>query len=290
MKSIHYSLFKNGIVLLWLLSSIMACEGMNTSKQDRLVARAENHYLYRSDIERYFKSFDSKEDSLVRVSNFINTWAHQKLLYEKSMINLPIDKIAELNDLVNGYESNLFTNAYREFVLKSSMDTLLVEDDVNEYYQINKQNFKLKEPVYRVRFISLPLDNVDRREITNRFKKFDAEDIVFLDSLSFQFSNYFLSDSIWLSGMEIKDQLYFLDERQQERFLKTPNYYEVKDSLALYLLALVDRLDRGSIAPLSYVENTIKDVVFNKRKIEFLRYFDNNILQDAIKTKKFETY
>jgi hypothetical protein len=84
--------------------------------------------------------------------------------------------------------------------------------------------------------------------------------------------------------------LYFLDERQQERFLKTPNYYEVKDSLALYLLALVDRLDRGSIAPLSYVENTIKDVVFNKRKIEFLRYFDNNILQDAIKTKKFETY
>jgi hypothetical protein len=56
------------------------------------------------------------------------------------------------------------------------------------------------------------------------------------------------------------------------------------------LLALVDRLDRGSIAPLSYVENTIKDVVFNKRKIEFLRYFDNNILQDAIKTKKFETY
>jgi hypothetical protein len=64
----------------------------------------------------------------------------------------------------------------------------------------------------------------------------------------------------------------------------------VKDSLALYLLALVDRLDRGSIAPLSYVENTIKDVVFNKRKIEFLRYFDNNILQDAIKTKKFETY
>lgn len=290
MKSIRYSLFKNGLVLLGLVFTVLACEGMNTSKQDRLVARAENHYLYRSDIERYMKLFNSKEDSLVRVSNFINTWAHQKLLYEKSMINLPIDQIAELNDLVNEYESSLFTNAYREFVLKSSMDTLLVEDAVNEYYHINKQNFKLKEPVYKIRYISLPLDNVDRREITKRFKKFDGEDIVFLDSLSFQFSNYFLSDSIWLNGMEIRDQLYFLDERQQERFLKTPNYYEVKDSLVLYLLSLVERLDRGSIAPLSYVENTIKDVVFNKRKIKFLRYFDNNILQDAIKTKKFEKY
>jgi hypothetical protein len=90
--------------------------------------------------------------------------------------------------------------------------------------------------------------------------------------------------------MEIRDQLYFLDQRQQERFLKTPNYYEVKDSLAIYLLVLVERLDRGKIAPLSRVENTIKDVVFNKRKIEFLKSFDNDILQDAIKYKKFETY
>jgi hypothetical protein len=90
--------------------------------------------------------------------------------------------------------------------------------------------------------------------------------------------------------MEIRDQLYFLDPRQQERFLKTPNYYEVKDSLAIYLLLLVERLDRGKIAPLSRIENTIKDVVFNKRKIEFLKSFDNDILQDAIKYKKFETY
>ena len=290
MISIFYKLIRFKLILLCLISTIMACTGMNSSIQDSLVARAENHYLYRSDIEHHFKTFDSIDDSLVRVKNFINSWAHQKLLYEMSMINLPADKIADLNVLVDDYESGLFRNTYREFVLKSSMDTLVVDDYVIEYYKKYKQNFKLKEPVYRVRYISFPPDNVDRREITKRFKKFDREDEVFLDSLSFQFSNYFLSDSIWLSGMEIRDQLYFLDQRQQERFLKTPNYYEVKDSLAIYLLVLVERLDRGIIAPLSHVENTIKDVVFNKRKIEFLKSFDNDILQDAIKHKKFETY
>jgi hypothetical protein len=212
------------------------------------------------------------------------------LLYEKSLINLPEEKITQLNDLVNNYQSDLFMNAYREFVLKSSMDTLMTEGLIRAFYEETKHNFKLKEPVYRIRYISFPLDNVDQREITKRFKKFDENDVVFLDSLSFQFSNFFLSDSIWLNEVEIRDQLFFLDELQQDRFLKTPNYYEVKDSLALYLLTLVDRLDRGNIAPLSYVENTIKDIVFNKRKIEFLRSFDNDILQDAIKTKKFETY
>ena len=277
--------------LLFILSSVLlSCDGVNSSDSERLIGRAENHYLYLSDVKRSFDGFTSKEDSLIRVTKFIDEWARQKLLYEKSLINLPEEKITQLNELVNNYQSDLFMNAYREFVLKSSMDTLMTEGLIRAFYEETKHNFKLKEPVYRIRYISFPLDNVDQREITKRFKKFDENDVVFLDSLSFQFSNFFLSDSIWLNEVEIRDQLFFLDELQQDRFLKTPNYYEVKDSLALYLLTLVDRLDRGNIAPLSYVENTIKDIVFNKRKIEFLRSFDNDILQDAIKTKKFETY
>jgi hypothetical protein len=49
-------------------------------------------------------------------------------------------------------------------------------------------------------------------------------------------------------------------------------------------------LDQNQIAPLPYIENTIKKIVFNKKKIEFLKEFDKDILRDAIKTKKFETY
>ena len=49
-------------------------------------------------------------------------------------------------------------------------------------------------------------------------------------------------------------------------------------------------LDQNQIAPLPYIENTIKNIVFNKKKIGFLKEFDKDILRDAIKTKKFETY
>ena len=206
------------------------------------------------------------------------------------MINLPQNKISELTHLVDAYQNSLFINAYREFVLKSTMDTLTTQSLIGTYYEENKRNFLLKEPIYRLRYISFPLDNVDRREITRRFNRFDPEDVKFLDSLSFQFSNYFLSDSIWLNQIEVRDRLGYLDQQQQDRFLKSPNYYEVKDSLALYLYQLAGRLDRGNVAPISYVENTIRDIVFNQRKLEFLRSFDNDILQDAIKTKKFEKY
>ena len=84
------------------------------------------------------------------------------------------------------------------------MDTLITKPLIDSFYEVNKQSFLLKEPLYRIRHISLPLDNVDRKEIRLRFKRFEDEDIRFLDSLSFQFSNYFLSDSIWLNQLEVR--------------------------------------------------------------------------------------
>ena len=278
------------VILSCLLVFLTSCDSISSSNQDRLIARAENHYLYLSDIELDFEHLASKEDSLIKVSDYINNWARHKLLYEKSMINLPEDKITELTNMVDAYENSLFINAYREFVLKSTMDTLTAKSMISAFYKSNKHNFLLKEPIYRIRHLSFPLDNVDRREIISRFKRFDLEDVSFLDSLSFQFSNYFISDSIWLNQVEVRDQLHYIDPKEQKRILKSPDYHELKDSLALYLFQLVDRLDRGNVAPVSYIENTIRDIVFNKRKLEFLRSFDNDILQDAIKTKKFEKY
>ena len=290
MRLINCLQLSKRVILTCLLVFLTGCDSISSSNQDRLIARAENHYLYLSDIERDFEPFISEEDSLIKVSDYINDWARKKLLYEKSLINLPEDKITELINMVDAYKNSLFMNAYREFVLKSTMDTLTAKSMIGAYYASNKRNFLLKEPIYRIRHLSFPLDNVDRREITRRFKRFDVEDVSFLDSLSFQFSNYFISDSIWLNQVEVRDQLHYIDAQKQKRLLKSPDYYEVKDSLALYLFQLVDRLDRGNVAPISYVENTIRDIVFNQRKLEFLRSFDNDILQDAIKTKKFEKY
>jgi len=269
---------------------LICCDSISSSNQDRLIARAENHYLYLSDIERNFETFRSEEDSLIKVSNYINSWARQKLLYEKALINLPEKIISELSHLVGEYEYDLFVNAYREFVLKSSMDTSISKSLIHSFYEDNKRNFLLKEPIYRLRHISFPLENVDRREITRRFKRFHKEDVKFLDSLSFQFSNYFLLDFMWLNKIEIRDQLNYMDHEEIEKLLKSPDYYELKDSLGLYLFQLVERIDRGNIAPISLVESTIRDIVFNQRKLEFLKLFDNDILHDAIKTKKFEEY
>jgi hypothetical protein len=220
----------------------------------------------------------------------INNWARKKLLYEKSLVNLPTNKIAQINSMVDDYESSLYRNTYREYILKSLMDSVLSKELISDFYYENKNNFKLKEPLYKIRIIGFPLDNVDRREITGRFRRFESKDFYYLDSLSFQFSNYFLADTIWLNKFDVFEKVSFLNNENVDYYLKKQNYFEVKDSLDLYLFEVVQMLDQNQIAPLPYIENTIKNIVFNKRKIEFLKEFDKDILRDAIKTKKFETY
>ena len=277
-------------IMSFFFMILVSCDSITSSNQDRLIARAENHYLYLSDLERNLKSFSSVEDSLIKATNYINNWAREKLLFEKSLINLPQEKISDLSNLVDAYKNNLFINAYREFVLKSTMESFDTTSIINSFYEANKENFLLKEPIFRVRYISFPLDNVVRKQITRRFKRYNVEDVRFLDSLSFQFSSYFLSDTIWLNEIEVGEQLNNLNQKQKELFLNSPNYFEVKDSLDIYLFKLAERLERGNIAPISYVENTIRDILFNQKKLELLRSFDNDVLQDAIKYRKFEKY
>ena len=199
----------------------------------------------------------------------INNWARKKLIYEKSLINLPVDKISKINSMVDDYKSSLYRNNYREFVLKSLMDTVLNKKLISDFYESNKNNFKLREPLFKIRFISFPLDNVVRDEIITRFRRFEPNDKIFLDSLTFQFSSYFLADSIWLNKYATLEKVSFLNNNNSIKYLKREKYYEVKDSLDLYLFEVIEKLEKNQVAPFAYIENTI-EMLFLK-KIRFLK-------------------
>ncbi len=51
-----------------------------------------------------------------------------------------------------------------------------------------------------------------------------------------------------------------------------------------------DVLGRNEIAPLEYVMPTIKQIVINKRKLEFIKQLEKDITKDAIKNGQFEIY
>tara|TARA_B110000285_G_scaffold58996_1_gene67630 strand:- start:289 stop:1188 length:900 start_codon:yes stop_codon:yes gene_type:complete len=276
------------ITLLFFL--VIGCDQFYNVKQDVVVARAGNSYLYRSELRDNITVFSSKTDSIIQSENYINNWARKQLLFDQAIINLDVEAQKEMDELVNSYRSDLWSRSYKEFIVKSNIDTLISKTEIETYYRENQNNFRLNEAMVNLRYIALPSENIDLLEIKNKLIRFQEEDIRFLDSLTFQFNSYGLKDSLWLTKRELIRTLPIINENNFENYLKKSQFFLVEDAFEVYLLFVNNYMLRNEVAPLVSIENTIRKIVFNKRKLDFIKQFDKEILQDAIRTKKFELY
>ena len=270
---------------------MISCKEFNTNINDKVIARVDNDYLFSSDLQKLKYDYKSKEDSLITINSFINKWALERILLRQSLINLSEEKLTRIENLVQDYKFDLLANNYTEFVVSSKLDTILSSIETYDFYSKNLNNFKLNSPIYRVKYINFLKNNVDRRQITRSFKRFNDSDKRFIDSLSFQFLDSFLADTIWLNKGEIIKNIPFINSNNfEDYFLKKRKYFEIKGETDLSLFNITESIEANQIAPFSYVENVVANIVLNKKKLDLIENFNNEILNDAIKTKNFEVY
>ena len=267
-----------------------ACDHLPSVAQDRVVARAGTHYLYESELEEKLLPQISAEDSTLLAQSIINTWAKKKLLYDQAVINLDDDMQDKLNELVDEYKLDLWARSYKESVVKSMIDTVVSSEAIQEYYAAHKNSFALKESIVQMRYIVLPKDNIDVSLIQEHFQLNAPIDKHFLDSLNYQFNRYEIRDSIWLTKRDFLRNFPVITSSNFNKYLKKSQFFLFEDSIEVYLLHINDYRLASENAPFSMVKNTIRKIVFNRNKLEYLKEFDQEILQDAIQTNKFQIF
>jgi hypothetical protein len=272
-----------------ILCSVISCVDWST-ENDRVVARVDDVYLYSSDFEEGLGDFIDETDSILKTRNYIDSWAKSQLFVQTAKRNLLDSELDDMEELIDQYRVELYTNAYIQSVVNTSLDTIVSTVEIDSFLQTNKGVFKLNAPLYKARFIHLPPDNVDQNEIQRSFQRFNQEDRYFLDSLSFQYYNYLLADNIWLNKRDIMSEVSFLDRENPDKYLKKSQFFRVEDSLGVYLLYIDELLEKGETAPRVILESTIKNIIRNQRKLKFTKQFEKDIVQDAIKSKTYETY
>jgi len=278
------------VLILILILGFSSCDLFKKEQEGIPIARVNASYLYEHDIADLIPEGASPEDSLLRVTNFIDQWATQQLLISGAKINLTQEKQVEFNQLVKQYESDLYTKAYMEALVKQNIDTTISIEEAQVVYNTNLESFKLNEELVKFRYINVDETNSDIEAIEERLKRFDADDKRILDSISIQFRSYSLNDSIWIKVNQAVEKIPVLNPENRKELLKKSNFIQLKDSLGLYLMQINDVLERNEIAPLEYVMPTIKQIVINKRKLEFIKQLEKDITKDAIKNGKFELF
>ena len=260
------------------------------NKPDQVLARLGDEFYYKSDLIEIFPTGLSEEDSVIFVKNRINNWAKEKLLFKKALVNLGDKKQGDLNQLIESYRNELFSYAYQEKIVKSAMDTFISEQSVREYYNINKLNFKLNQEIINARYLKINSENYNLKDVVKRFKRFKQSDKIFLDSISLQFSSYYFNDSLWINKDVFFNKLPDINDRLKQNIVKNKLFYRLEDSLELYLINIKNYKLKNDIAPFDFIKSTLKQVLLNKKKLEFISKFENEIIEDALQQNEFEFY
>jgi hypothetical protein len=276
---------------LTILSLLFFCS-CNYLTQDASIipiARVNDSYLYNEDIIDLISENTTKDDSTLIVNNFINRWATKQLLIDQSMINLSQERQDFFNEMVSQYKTDLYTEAYKSSIISKQLDTVILKKEYEDYYNLNKRNFKLNDELLKVRYIQVDKNFLDLKALEKKIKRYDSIDKKDLTNLSIKFKSFNLNDSIWIKSNVLKGRLPVLKE-ENLKVLKKPNYTQLQDSLGVYLIKIEATLKTNDIAPLSYVKPTIEQIILNKRKQDLLKKIQKDITIDAIKNENFEIF
>ena len=259
-------------------------------KSDQILARVNDDYIFNSDLKKVLPKNLSFEDSILFTNNFINNWAKRKLLFEKALINLDESEQKELFDLIDTYKNEIFSYAYQEKIVKSTMDTIINERLIVDYYDLNKSNFKLNQEIIKARYLILNNKNYNLKEVTNRFRSYKPKDLIFLDSISLQFNAFYFNDSTWINKDIFFSKFPEINDRLKQNITNNKLFYKFQDSLELYLIKIIEYKNKNDIAPFDFIKPTLKQVLINKKKLEFISKFEKEIIEDALQKKEFEIY
>lgn len=285
-----------GVPLNYLLSCLCGalflsgCDSIWRKEQPQALARVGEKYLYEDEVARLVGKNMSQEDSTSFVTNYINNWASKQLLLDKAKINLPEEKLAEFDALVADYRTDLYTRAYKEALVQQGNDSTISTEQLESFYEKEKENFRLKEMLVKLRFVALPKEFLNKVEVAERLKNFGEKDRVVLDSISVQFRKMSFNDSIWVKASRVIDEIPPLTFENVDKQLKKSQFLNLEDDNGVYLAKILDVRNVNDIAPLSFIEPTIEQVLLSRRKLEFIRKLETEVIDEAIKKKEFEVY
>jgi len=267
-----------------------SCNYFKPEAKPQAIARVNDTYLYKDDIKDLVPNGTSKEDSIVIVRNFIDRWASQKLLINAAEINLNADQKTEFDELIKQYRIDLYTKAYLEEIVKQTVDTTISAEELKNYYEANKENFKTNGTLVRLRYINVAKDNPKYETIKNKFFDYRKSDKKFWDLYTLQLKSFAFNDSVWVDMNQVYSKLPFINPDNRDNFMVSGKSIQQGDSLNMYLVKIRNVLDRNQTAPYDYLKPTLREVILNKRKLELIKKFEKEITDDAIKDQKYEIY
>jgi len=275
--------------LIFILIFLASCSYFFDRKNERILARVYDDYLYESDLKEVVPPGTSPEDSANLARNFIDAWVRQKLLIRQAQNNLTEEQMDFTRQLEN-YKNSLLIFEYEHELVNQKLDTIISEEEIETYYSENQSNFLLKENIVQMQYVKLPLNSSNIRQFKQLIYSDESADKTRLSELAEKYAaDYFLDNQNWLLFNDVMAQIP-IKTYNQEEYLKNHQNLEVRDSMYYYIVRFKDFRIKETISPLSLEKDRIKNTILNKRKMELINKMREDLYNNALKKHDFEIF
>ena len=258
------------------------------SKDEReIIASVNEKNLYFSDIIDFLPNQVS--DSVYFVEKFINEWIRRELMISYAEMNLNKD-LLQFEKEIKDYRESLLIYTYQQELVNQNLDTLISLPEVEDYYEEYRDQFKLNKNIFKGRFIVVDKSAPRLKELTKWYKSEKAHHIESLEDYCLQFAKeYYFTDSSWQYFTKINNRLPNLIE-EEEYFLRNTKSVWYEDQICRYYIYIKEYKIKGDQSPLDFETKKIKNILANKKKINYLKQLENELYQNALVKQKIKIY
>ena len=266
---------------------LISCD-FNKKSDDNYVARVGEEFLNYSYLNDLIPENISIEDSVELANKIISEWATSKLLLQNAQNNLNDNEKESIDEKSKKYRENLILSDYKNKISKNNPDTVVTESEIKVFFENNSKNFTLYNEIIQGRYLKLNKNNFNINEIKRRFNRFNVVDRYFFDSISIQLLNYSFNDSTWINKNLFFNKIPNLNNDEIQRIVKNNLFYIKEDSLALYLIKINKYKKANDYAPLDYIYERIRELISNRKRIDYLIKIEKELIEDALIKKTYE--
>ena len=284
------------VIFLCAMASLVSCKGIGSFHdaaqelfRGEVVARAGDHRLHRSELEKFIPAGVSSEDSTNLANHYIKAWAEDILMLDMAESQLSASE-KDVSKELEQYRRALLKYRYEQLYINQRLDTLVTDSEIESYYAENSSRFTLERPLIKARYLIIPSDSRVLKRIKTLMSSSDDTEVTEAEQLAYTSAiKYADMSDTWMDAITLGQEL-SVDYKNLISSIRN-GFAEINDDFGnLHLAYIVDMIPSGKTAPLEYCRERISDLVLSARRHNLQLSLEESLLEEARKNNKFVTY
>jgi len=267
-------------ILLSLLVSIIliACVTDYRPVDKTIIARVGTSYLTLEHIRNSVPQSLWEADSVAAITNFRDSWINRQVLYQEAL-RLNFHNEPEIQSIINRSKEDILSAALQDRIILNDNPELAVSmEEVQNYYEDNRDQFVLQERYLRVRHLASETLNDSREGKAQLMRGIPWETVVERFGMNKQEtlrrSTEFYPESTFLNNIPpMRDYL---------RMIGLTEISPIRSHEGIFhWVQIVEERPRGDHPDIDWIFEQIKEWLIIEKRRRAIRIYEQNLLIQA---------